>query len=453
MAKVKTVYACQECGHTSLKWLGRCPDCSQWNTIVEEKRVEGRKKGFPALDSLVHPAPITAVGGASEERTDIGIGELDRVLGGGMVPGACVLVGGDPGIGKSTLLLQAMGVFAKKGHRVLYVSGEESMRQIRLRAERLAAVDNNLFVWCEVSVEKIVEMVREMKPEVLVVDSVQTMYTDEIESSPGSVSQLREASLKLITLSKAMEIPLFLIGHVTKEGAIAGPKVLEHMVDTVLYFEGKTSYVYRILRAVKNRFGSVMEIGVFEMKDSGLCEVVNPSEVFLQEMPEGTSGSAVAASLEGTRTLLIEIQALVSKTFFGMPRRTVVGVDYNKVLLLVAVLERKAGIALSNHDIFVKVAGGMRTDEPAVDMAILASIVSNYLEKPVGGRTVVFGEVGLAGEVRAVNHAEQRIKEAKKLGFARCILPKDNLKGMNPAGGIEAVGVATVKEAIDALFG
>lgn len=453
MAKVKVVYTCQECGYTAPKWLGRCPDCSQWNTIVEERRVEGKREGLHGPDSATPPAPITAVGSAAEDRIKTGIGEFDRVLGGGLVPGMCVLVGGDPGIGKSTLLLQAMGGFSGEGHRVLYVSGEESVRQIRLRAQRLGVVDSNLFVWSEVSVENIIEAIKGTRPEVVVVDSIQTMYTGEVESSPGSVSQLREASLKLITTAKAMEIPLFLIGHVTKEGAIAGPRVLEHMVDTVLYFEGRTSYIYRILRAVKNRFGSVMEIGVFEMKESGLSEVKNPSEVFLQEMPEGATGSCVTASLEGTRTLLVEIQALLAKSFFGVPRRTVVGVDYNKVLLLIAVLERKAKIALSNHDIFVKVAGGMRTDEPAADLAILASIVSNYLEKPVGKRTVVFGEVGLAGEVRAVNQAGQRIKEAEKLGFGRCVLPRDNLKGADLPKGCEAVGVSTVKEAMDALFG
>jgi len=452
MARVKTIYVCQECGHTSPKWLGRCPDCDKWNTIVEE-RESGTGKGFFQLNPQASPLSISGVGSIAEKRVQTGVEELDRVLGGGMVPGACVLVGGDPGIGKSTLLLQAMGGLAKNGHNVLYVSGEESMSQIRLRGERLGAVGSgNLFVWSETSVERIIDAVRETKPEVLVVDSIQTMHTEEIESSPGSVSQLREASLKLITLAKSMEMPVFLIGHVTKDGAIAGPRVLEHMVDTVLYFEGRTGYIYRILRAVKNRFGSVMEIGVFEMKDSGLSEVRNPSEVFLQERPDGASGSCVMASLEGTRVVLVEVQALVSKAFFGVPRRTVVGVDYNKVILLIAVLEKKANLSLSDHDIFVKVAGGIRIEEPAVDLAIAASLISNHLEKPIDQKTFVFGEVGLAGEVRAITQAGHRIKEGQKLGFKKCVMPKDNLKGLAPVSGVEYIGVATVKEAIGALF-
>ncbi|MBI5599048.1 MAG: DNA repair protein RadA [Deltaproteobacteria bacterium] len=453
MVRVKTTYVCQECGYSSPKWLGRCPDCTRWHTLVEERvAAPVRQKGVMLLNSGASPVAINAVGSLSEERVSTGVGELDRVLGGGMVPGACVLVGGDPGIGKSTLLLQAMGEFAKKGHRVLYVSGEESMRQIRLRGERLGVINDNLLVWSETSVERIVEKAGEIKPDAVVVDSIQTMYTEAVESSTGSVSQVREASLKLISLAKSMEMPLFLVGHVTKDGTIAGPRVLEHMVDTVLYFEGKTGYVYRVLRAAKNRYGSVMEIGVFEMKAGGLAEVHNPSEVFLAERPDGATGSCVVASLEGTRTLLVEMQALVCKTFFGVPRRTVVGVDYNKVLLMVAVLEKKAGMALSGHDIFVKVAGGIRLDEPASDLAIVAALASNYLERPINADTVVFGEVGLAGEVRAVAQAEQRVKEAEKLGFKKCVLPRDNRKGLSLEGAIEPVWVGTVKEAIDALF-
>ncbi|MBI1911931.1 MAG: DNA repair protein RadA [Deltaproteobacteria bacterium] len=452
MAKAKTFYSCQSCGHFSYKWLGKCPDCGGWNTFLEEKTVEERKKGGVILSNSSEPQPISELNMAEEYRVHTGIQELDRVLGGGMVPGSAILIGGDPGIGKSTLLLQAMGKFAQAGHKVLYVTGEESMRQIRMRGERLDALSENLLVYSETSVEKIINAIRELKPGVLVIDSVQTVFTEALESSPGSVSQVREISAKLISHAKSLETPIFLVGHVTKDGSIAGPKVLEHMVDTVLYFEGERGHPFRILRAVKNRFGSVMEIGVFEMKESGLNEVSNPSEIFLAERPEGASGSAVVSSLEGTRTILVEVQSLVCATLFGMPRRTVVGVDYNKVMLLAAVLEKKAGIQLANHDIFIKVAGGIRLDEPAIDLGILASITSNYLDKAVDAKTVIFGEVGLAGEVRAINQVEPRVKEAEKLGFKRCILPKDNLKGLKKCGDMELVGVSTVRDAIEKFF-
>lgn len=398
------------------------------------------------------PRPITRLDMTEEDRIPIGITELDRVLGGGLVPGSAVLIGGDPGIGKSTLLLQAMGALARANRKVLYVTGEESMRQIRLRAERLGAVSDNLIVFSETSVERVLEAVRQLAPAVIVIDSIQTIYSEALDSSPGSVSQVREVSHMLITAAKAMEAPLFLVGHVTKDGAIAGPKVLEHMVDTVLYFEGDRGHLFRILRAVKNRFGSIMEIGVFEMRPSGLSEVLNPSETFLAERPEGASGSAVVSSLEGTRTILVEVQSLVCPTLFGMPRRTVTGVDYNKVILIAAVLEKKAGMALANHDIFIKVAGGMRLEEPAVDLGIAASIASNFIDKPVDPKTVIIGELGLAGEVRAINQAEPRIKEAAKLGFRRCILPKDNLKLLTSLKGMTLIGVKSVKEAIDAMF-
>ncbi|MEK7774198.1 MAG: DNA repair protein RadA, partial [Deltaproteobacteria bacterium] len=364
---------------------------------------------------------IASLNMAQEDRVSTGILELDRVLGGGMVQGSAILIGGDPGIGKSTLLLQAMGRIAGAGFKALYVTGEESMRQIRLRGERLGAVNENLLVCSEVSMERIIDTVKEVRPSVLVVDSVQAVFTEALESSPGSVSQVREVSMGLISTAKSLEIPLFLVGHVTKDGSLAGPKVLEHMVDTVLYFEGERAHAFRILRAVKNRFGSVMEIGVFEMKESGLCEVTNPSEIFLAERPQGASGSAVVSSLEGTRTILVEVQSLVCPALFGVPRRTVVGVDYNKVILLAAVLEKKAGIMLANHDIFIKVAGGMRLDEPAIDLGVLASIASNFLDRPIEPSTVIFGEVGLAGEVRAVNQVAPRVKEAQKLGFKRCV--------------------------------
>ncbi|MFZ3072598.1 MAG: DNA repair protein RadA [Thermodesulfobacteriota bacterium] len=451
MAKSKSVFVCQSCGQSAPKWLGRCPGCNGWNTMAEEKLSKAREPVPGHIGSNVPPTGIADVASVGESRIKTGMEEFDRVLGGGMVPGGCVLVGGDPGIGKSTLLLQAMGKFSEKGGTVLYVSGEESMRQIKLRGERLGVTNGNLLVWPETSVERITGEIKEIRPSAIVIDSVQTLYCDELESSAGSVSQVRESSFRLIGLAKTLEIPLFLIGHVTKDGSIAGPKVLEHMVDTVLYFEGKSGHVYRMLRAVKNRYGSVMEMGVFEMKGDGLAEVTNPSGVFLAERPEGASGSCVTSCLEGTRTFLVEVQALVSPSVFGMPRRTVAGVDYNKVMLLAAVLEKKAGVTLSNHDIFVKVAGDLRIDEPSADMGIIASLTSNFFDKAVNQETVVFGEIGLAGEVRGVTQAEQRVREAAKLGFKRCVLPEGNAKGMKH-GKVKLVGVKTVKEAIDAFF-
>ncbi len=452
MAKAKTIYSCQSCGHVSYRWLGRCPDCNGWNTFVEERVAPEKKKSSAGAFSGSTPLPISKLNMAEEDRVSTGLPELDRVLGGGLVPGSAVLIGGDPGIGKSTLLLQAMGRFASAGHRVLYVSGEESMRQIRLRGERLGALSEDLLVYSETSLENILSTIKDSAPGVVVIDSVQTVATDELESSPGSVSQVREVSARLISCVKNMEIPLFLVGHVTKDGSIAGPKVLEHMVDTVLYFEGERGHAFRILRAVKNRFGSVMEIGVFEMKESGLAEVRNPSEIFLAERPEGASGSAVVSSLEGTRTILVEVQSLVCPTLFGVPRRTVSGVDQNRVALLAAVLEKKAGVALANHDIFIKVAGGLRLDEPAIDLGVVASITSNFQDRPIEPDTVIFGEVGLAGEVRGVNQVEPRVKEAAKLGFKRCVLPKDNIKGLKRYGDMKLEGVATVSEAIGKFF-
>ncbi len=422
-----------------------------WNSFAEE-RVSGKKRSASMASGAASPQPISTLNMAEEDRVKTNVTELDRVLGGGMVPGSAILIGGDPGIGKSTLLLQAMGKFAETGRKVLYVTGEESMRQIRLRGERLGVLTENLLVYSETSVERILEAVKETSPGVLVIDSVQTIFTERLESSPGSVSQVREVSAQLISNAKSLEIPVFLVGHVTKDGSIAGPKVLEHMVDTVLYFEGERGHVFRILRAVKNRYGSVMEIGVFEMKENGLSEVLNPSEIFLAERPEGASGSAVVSSLEGTRTILVEVQSLVCPTLFGVPRRTVVGVDYNKVILLAAVLEKKAALSLANHDIFIKVAGGIKLDEPAIDLGILASITSNFLDRAIEPKTVIFGEVGLAGEVRAINQVEPRVKEAEKLGFERCILPKDNMKGLKKRGNMKLEGVSTIKEAIDKFF-
>ena len=452
--------------------MGRCPECDGWNCLVEE-RVPGNSErdgrggpqGLAAAARVTGPAPapaeIRAVAGSDVGRLLTGIGEFDRVLGGGAVAGSAVLIGGDPGIGKSTLLLQAMGAVAAGGGgggrgggdaKVLYVSGEESARQVRLRAERLGTLPEGLFVWSETNVDTIIETIKSEGPDVAVVDSVQTLFTTDLGSSPGSVAQVREVSARLIWACKALDVPLFIVGHVTKDGAIAGPKVLEHMVDTVLYFEGDGSHMYRVLRAVKNRYGSVMEIGVFEMTEAGLREVPNPSEVFLAERPEGASGSTVVPCMEGTRTVLVEIQSLVCRSMLGVPRRTVVGVDYNKVLLLAAILEKKGGLVFSSHDIYIKVAGGLRVDEPAADLAILASMASNHMDRAVDPGTVVFGEVGLAGEVRAVAHAEARLREAKKLGFKRCVTAKDNLKGLGKIKGVELVGVSTVKEALSELI-
>ena len=465
MSKIKTIYTCQSCGYKSPKWLGKCPDCGQWNSFVEERTYEekGTRRGV-SISGDTSPEPITRITAKEEDRFKSGIGELDRVLGGGIVSGSAILVGGDPGIGKSTLLLETMGKLAKAGEKVLYITGEESPKQIKMRAERLDASSENLLVYAEINLERILESIRKIKPKAIVIDSIQTVYAQNLESAPGSVSQIRETAYQLILTAKSMEVPLFIVGHVTKDGSIAGPKVLEHMVDTVLYFEGDKGHPFRLLRAVKNRYGSVMEIGVFEMKDMGLEEVSNPSALFLAERPENASGSVVVSSLEGTRPILVEIQSLVCPTVFGMPRRTVVGIEAARVSVLVAVLEKKVGMNLSSQDIFLKVAGGLKLEEPAVDLGVIASIASNYQDKPVNPKTVVFGEVGLAGEVRGINQAELRVKEAASLGFERCVLPKDNAKkirsprsaGSGVRGRItqnlEIIGVSSVKEAMDVLF-
>lgn len=412
---------------------------------------EGGRSGLTVIEGRTSPQPITELVVKDEDRVSTGIGELDRVLGGGIVLGSAILIGGDPGIGKSTLLLQLTGRLADKGSKVLYVTGEESPRQTKMRGERLGVTSSNLFVYSETTLEYILETVKGLKPRAVVIDSIQTIYTQTLGSVPGSVSQVRESAMQLISFAKALEIPLFLIGHVTKEGSIAGPRVLEHMVDTVLYFEGEKGHPFRILRAVKNRYGSVMEIGVFEMKTSGLEEVSNPSLLFLAERPVGAPGSVVVSSLEGTRPILVEVQALVCPTIFGLPRRTVVGMDSNRVAILTAVLEKKGGLNLANHDIFLKVAGGLRLEEPAIDLGVIVAVASNFLDKPVHPKTVVFGEVGLAGEVRAISQAGLRIKEAEKLGFERCLLPRDNIKGMERTS-LNLIGGSTIQEAMDAVF-
>jgi DNA repair protein RadA/Sms len=434
--------------------MGKCPDCGGWGSFVEERQASAgllaAKRNAAVAPST--PVPIDSIDIENEKRLLTAIQEFDRVLGGGIVAGSLILIGGDPGIGKSTLMLQALFGLAGQGRKVLYVSGEESIRQIRLRSKRLESASPNILVVSEVEVDAILAMIDSVRPEVVVIDSIQTMFSPDLGSAPGSVSQVREATVRLMLMAKRSGIPAFLVGHVTKDGAIAGPKLLEHMVDTVLYFEGDRNHIFRVLRAVKNRFGSTNEIGVFEMKDKGLDEVANPSAVFLSERPAAAAGSVVAASMEGTRPILVELQALTSGTSFGTPRRTILGLDANRVALLAAVMEKKVGMHLMGYDIFMNVAGGVKVVEPAVDLAIVAAIASSFLDKPVPERTVVVGEVGLTGEVRAIGQAEQRILEARKMGFNRCILPHGNLKRLPDMEGIEITGVRSVPEAVETLF-
>lgn len=453
MSKTKTVFTCSFCGYQSPKWLGKCPDCDQWNTFYEEVQTRSSKLASPGgAPAANHPVPIHKIDFSAADSISTGIAELDRVLGGGLVKGAVVLIGGDPGIGKSTLVLQALTMLANNGAKVLYVSGEESPRQIRMRAERIGSSPENLYMLAETSLEQIIQEIKHFQPAILVIDSVQTIYTSELESAPGSVSQIRETSARLINYAKLTDTSAFLIGHVTKEGAIAGPRVLEHMVDTVLYFEGDRGHSYRILRAVKNRFGSTDEIGVFEMGTRGLTEVKNPSELFISERPEQSAGSTVVSSLEGTRPILVEIQALVAPTSLSLPRRTAIGVDYNRASVLVAVLEKKTGLRLYDQDIFLNIAGGIRLNEPGVDLGVIISIVSSKLEQPVPALTAVCGEVGLTGEVRAVSQIGPRLKEAERLGFSTCIVPKNNLKNTLSKGKFKVVGISTIKEAVDYIF-
>lgn len=450
----KTVFCCQSCGYQAPKWLGRCPDCGQWETFVEEAQTaQAASRGRFSVSSLqTAPVPIDSVDLDQEERILTGIKEFDRVLGGGLVPGTLVLIGGDPGIGKSTLMLQALHRLATQGYKVLYVSGEESIRQLRLRSKRLSSLSPELLVVSEIDMESILVMVDSTRPDVLVIDSIQTMFSPDLMSAPGSVTQVRESTVRLMLMAKRTNTPIFLVGHVTKDGVIAGPRLLEHMVDTVLYFEGDRDHVFRILRAVKNRFGSTNEIGVFEMSEKGLNEVGNPSAAFLLERPENAPGSVVTASMEGTRPILVELQSLVSSTSFGNPRRTILGIDHNRVALLVAVMEKKIGMHLMGHDIFINVAGGIKINEPAVDMGIVSSIASSFLDQPVMKGTIIFGEVGLTGEVRAISHAESRVAEAKKMGFTRCLVPQSNVKRMAGIKGIKLVGVKNVEEAVEELF-
>jgi DNA repair protein RadA/Sms len=445
----KTLFICQQCGYTSPKWLGKCPDCGAWNTFTEEKIERKTRQLFS--DKAIVPLPITQIDTACLPRLKTNLTELDRVLGGGVVPGSVILIGGPPGIGKSTLSLQTLFYLALQGLNVLYVSGEESAAQIKLRAQRLNIKSEHLFVLAENELENIFEAVTSLKAKIVVIDSIQTMFTNTLSSAPGSVSQVREVTGLLVQLAKKQNVTLFIIGHVTKEGAIAGPRLLEHMVDTVLYFEGERDYPYRILRAVKNRFGSTNEVGVFEMQERGLVEVKNPSELFLSERPLDVPGSVVVPIVEGTRPLLVEIQALVSPSFLAMPRRTSLGIDPYRVTLLVAILEKRLGLNLSGQDIFLNVAGGIKVNEPAADLGIVLAITSSFFNKVVAPDLVFLGEVGLTGEVRAVVQPELRLIEAEKMGFKKCILPKGNIKHLKKTS-LQALGVSRLEEVFEIIF-
>lgn len=451
MAKgTKTLFYCKECGNESSKWLGQCPVCHEWNTFVEAEVTKSSQKVEKALMER-KPSHLSEIQMEEEKRISTHMEEMDRVLGGGIVRGSLVLVGGDPGIGKSTLLLQTCHRLCADDLSLLYISGEESLQQIRMRADRIGEFNDHLALLAETNLEIIDGVIRKEKPDIVIIDSIQTMYSDGVDSAPGSVSQVRESTAMLMKLAKGLGVTVFVVGHVTKEGTVAGPRVLEHMVDTVLYFEGDRHASYRILHAVKNRFGSTDEIGVFEMQQDGLREVLNPSEYMLEGKPEEASGSVVACSVEGTRPILVEVQALVCRSNFGMPRRTAAGCDYNRVNLLMAVLEKRLGFHLSEYDAYVNIAGGMKMNEPAIDLGIALAIVSSMKDQVISDRVICFGEIGLSGEVRSVQMAEQRVNEAKKLGFERVILPASNLKALKNTKGIDLVGVSNIAEAVKAL--
>lgn len=454
MAKVKIKFFCTECGTESTRWMGKCPGCQAWNTMVEHKETVSKTKGvgLSGIHPKEKPKSIVQIEMEQEPRIETEMVELNRVLGGGVVPGSLILVGGDPGIGKSTLLLQTSHALASKNYKVLYISGEESVRQTRLRADRLGALSENLYVLCETNMEHINEAIENLDPDFLVIDSIQTVYDPGVESAPGSVSQVRECTAHFMRVAKQKGVATVLVGHVTKEGAIAGPRLLEHMVDCVLYFEGERHHTYRLLRAVKNRFGSTNEIGIFEMLEEGLREVSNPSELFLSERPLGVSGSTVVASMEGTRPVLVELQALIAPTNFPSPRRMSTGIDHHRMSLIIAVLEKRMGMFLQNQDAYLNVAGGVKLDEPAVDLAVAVCIASSFKDAPTKPDDVIFGEIGLTGEVRAVSRAEQRVKEAAKLGFKRVIMPDKSLKGWVPPKGIKVIGVQTVADALKAAL-
>jgi DNA repair protein RadA/Sms len=456
MAKKKTKFVCQECGYETPKWMGRCPGCHEWNTMVEELNSESSTvpgTGMHRKSKREKAIPITQVEKLDQPRSDTGIRELNRVLGGGLVPGSFVLVGGDPGIGKSTLLLQATHELAKRGLSVLYVSGEESAEQIRLRADRLDALSERLLVVSETDLTAVELLMDEVRPKLMVIDSIQTMFHPDIASAPGSVAQVRECTGQLMRWAKEQNIAIIIVGHVTKSGSLAGPRMLEHMVDCVLYFEGERHHTYRVLRAVKNRFGSTNEIGVFEMKEEGLAEVENPSELFLSGRPVGAPGTAVTASMEGTRPVLVELQALVAPTSFATPKRMAAGIDYNRVTMIMAVLEKRLGFFLQNYDAYINVVGGVRIDEPAVDLSVAVSLASSFRDVAVSPFDLFIGEVGLTGEVRGVSRIEQRVAEAHNMGFKRVILPEKNGQGWTPPKGIELIGVNTLEEALEVALG
>lgn len=452
MSKILTKYVCQSCGYVSPRWVGKCPNCNEWNTFVEEAPSPLKTSRKPSgVASKIEPVSMEELESEDVPRVTTNIDEFDRVLGGGLVPGSLILLGGDPGIGKSTLMMQV--ALQLKDQVVLYVTGEESVRQIKLRGERLQAKNaRNILLLAETNLDLILDVIERGTPDLIIVDSIQTMYRPGLESAPGSVSQVRESTALLLRLAKTRAIPIFVIGHVTKEGVIAGPRVIEHMVDTVLQFEGEAHYAYRILRALKNRFGSTNEIGIFEMHETGLREVKNPSEAFLSERRYGTSGSTVVASIEGTRPILIEVQALVTSTSYGVPQRNTTGFDYRRLSLLLAVLEKRVGMHLGNYDVFVNIAGGVKIDEPAVDLGIATSIASSLRDVPVDSSAVAVGEIGLGGEIRTIGNIEKRVQEAAKLGFKRIVIPENNMKGVKPNGEIQIIGVDRIEKAMEALL-
>ena len=453
MPKAKTIFFCQNCGFESSKWMGQCPACKEWNSFAEEPQASTKKTAAGNVrKDTPQPKTLSEIEMYQAARMSTGMGELDRVLGGGIVQGSLVLVGGDPGIGKSTLLLQVCRNLSDAGKKVLYISGEESLQQIRLRAERMGSFTEHLLILCETDLQAIRETITRLQPQVVVIDSIQTMYNESVSSAPGSVSQVRESTGVLMQIAKTQNITIFIVGHVTKEGVVAGPRVLEHMVDTVLYFEGDRYASYRVLRGVKNRFGSTNEIGVFEMRTSGLAEVANPSEYMLEGKPENASGSIVACTMEGTRPVLLEVQALVCQSSLAFPRRTADGTDLNRVNLLMAVLEKRAGLRVSSCDAYINIAGGIRMNEPALDLGIVLAVASSMKDTPIDEKTIAFGEVGLSGEVRSVTMPEQRVREAKKLGFDTVILPMSCMKQAARVDGIHLTGVRNVREAIQAIL-
>ena len=456
MAKIKTKYVCQSCGYENPKWLGKCPECMKWNTFVEEIEDKSSKSNhretFVIDKSSQKPVNINSITIKHEERFSSGINELNRVLGGGIVRGSLVLVGGDPGIGKSTLLLQVSESVAQSGKKVLYISGEESESQIKMRAERLNAKSDNLFIMAENNLNIIEHNLEGFDPDLIILDSIQTVFTPDIASAPGTVSQIKEGTSRFMRISKKMGISTFVVGHVTKEGALAGPKIMEHMVDTVLYFEGERYNTYRLIRAVKNRFGSTNELGVFEMSEKGLQELENPSKALISEKPENASGSVIVSTVEGTRPMLLELQALVSPTSFGIPRRTATGIDFNRVNLLLAVLEKRAGMQIQNQDVYLNIVGGIKINEPSMDLGVILAVASGFRNIPISGEVAVTGEVGLTGEIRGVSYIEKRISECRKLGFKKIIIPKSNYEAVKDVKGIEIWPVENVRQAINMVL-